>query len=70
MGEPRKNEAYSMEEQNIEFWFYLIEGTTAANRRIEDKNLSPLAFENGTLIGWGRNYYDKTLKYEHKIDIK
>ncbi len=35
-----------------------------------DKNFTPLAFENGILIGWGRNFYDQALKYEHKIGIK
>jgi len=70
MGEPRKTEAYSMEGQNTEFWLYLTEGTTIADTSMGDKNFTPLAFENEILIGWGRNFYDQALKYEHKIDIK
>ena len=70
MGEPRTTEAYSMEGQNTEFWLYLTEGTIIGDGRMGDKNFTPLAFENGILIGWGRNFYDQALKYEHKIDIK
>lgn len=70
MGEPRTTEAYSMEGRNTEFWLYLTEGKTITDRSMGDKNFTPLAFENGILIGWGRNFYDQTLKYEHKIDIK
>ena len=63
MGEPRKTEAYSMEGQNTEFWLYLTEGTIIGDGRMGDKNFTPLAFENGILIGWGRNFYDQALKY-------
>ena len=69
MGNPRKTEAYSIKGRNMEFWLYLTEGKTRLDRSIGDKNLTPLAFENGARIRWGRNFYDKTLKYEHKIDI-
>lgn len=70
MGQPRKTEAYSIEGRNIEFWLYLTEGITITDRSMGDKNLTPLAFEDGTLIGWGRNFYDKTLKYQHDINIE
>jgi len=70
MGEPRKTEAYSMEGQNTEFWLYLAEGTIIGDGRMGAKNFTPLAFENEILIGWGRNFYDQALKYEHKIGIK
>lgn len=62
MGEPRKTEAYAIEGRNIEFWLYLTEGITITDRSMGNKNLTPLVFENGSLIGWGRSFYDSTLK--------
>jgi len=70
MGEPRKTEAYSRDGRNIEFWLYMTEGRDIYDRTLRDSNFTPLAFEDGKLIGWGRNFYDQTLKYEHKIEIK
>ena len=72
MGNPRKTEAYLIEKRNIEFWFYLTEGLTVGNKAggIKDEHLTPLSFENGKLIGWGRNFYDRTLKYKHTIEVK
>lgn len=68
LGEPRKTEAYSIADKNIEFWLYMTEGK-GSDRKLNDSNFTPLAFENERLIGWGRNFYDQTLKYEHKIKI-
>jgi len=70
MGQPRKTEAYSVDKRNMEFWLYLTEGATVGDRRLKDSNFTPLVFEDGILIGWGRNFYDRTLKIEHKIEIK
>ena len=72
MGEPRKTEAYSKDGRNIEFWLYVTEGIDyySYDRTLRDSNFTPLAFEDGKLIGWGRNFYDQTLKYEHKIEVK
>lgn len=67
MGEPRKTEAYIIEGRNVMFWLYLTE---SPGRNIDDSDYTPLAFENETLTGWGRNFYDKSLKYEHEINIK
>jgi hypothetical protein len=72
MGDPRKTESYSKDGRNIEFWLYLTEGIEywSYDRTLRDSNFTPLAFEDGKLIGWGRNFYDQALKYEHKIEIK
>lgn len=69
MGDPRKTEAYSKDGRNIEFWLYMTEGITITDRKLRDSNFTPLVFEDGKLIGWGRNFYDQTLKYEHKIEV-
>jgi hypothetical protein len=35
-----------------------------------DEELTPIVFRNNQLIGWGRNFYDTTKKYEFKHDIE
>lgn len=70
MGQPRKSEVYSKNGKSIEFWLYMTEGVTTDDRRLRDSNFTPIAFENGRVTGWGRNFYDETIKYEHKIEIK
>jgi len=68
MGEPRKTELYVSKGDNIEYWFYLTEGTTSYNRRIIETNLTPLVFVNDSLIGWGGQYLDEHIKkYELRI---
>lgn len=67
MGNPRKTELYNSKENNIEFWFYLIEGATI-HKGITEVNYTPLVFENGRLIGWGSRYVDEHIKkYELRI---
>lgn len=58
MGNPYKTESYQIEGKPIEFWLYLTEGKNIDDRTLRDSNFTPLAFENNTLTGWGRNYYD------------
>ena len=70
MGKPYKTEMYASEEKPIEFWLYLTEGKGIYDRTLRDSNFTPLAFENGVLKGWGRNYYDKTLRVKKDITIE
>jgi len=37
---------------------------------LSDTNFTPLAFENGILKGWGRNYYDTVLRIKKDITIE
>lgn len=68
MGEPRKTEFYISKGVNLEFWFYLTEGTTSRDRRMIETNFTPLVFENGKLIGWGNRHLDEHIeKYELRI---
>jgi len=68
MGKPRKTELYISKGDNLEFWFYLTEGTTIRNRRMIETNFTPLVFENGKLIGWGNRHLDEHIeKYELRI---
>lgn len=69
MGKPYKTETYLSGEKPVEFWLYLTEGKNIDDRTLRDSNFTPLAFENGILQGWGRNYYDSTLKVKKEITI-
>ena len=70
MGDPYKTESYQVENKSLEFWLYLTEGKSVYDRTLRDSNFTPLAFENNTLSGWGRNYYDNTLRIKQDIDIE
>ena len=70
MGDPYKTESYQAENKSLEFWLYLTEGKSVYDRTLRDSNFTPLAFENNTLTGWGRNYYDNTLRIKQDIDIE
>ena len=64
MGSPDKNEKYVLGEQETAIWFYKV--SPGLDRTGRDNDLMPLVFENGKLIGWGRDIYNQTvnnLKY-------
>ena len=69
MGKPYKTEAYSMDGERLEFWFYMTEwrGTIY---RLDDSNFTPLAFRDGALQGWGRNYYDRAIRVKADIAVE
>ena len=66
MGKPRKIEIQSSNNRNIELWLYLTEGLIINDGIVRHSDHTPLAFENGKLIGWGRNFYDRILFYRNK----
>lgn len=70
MGDPYKTEAYMVDGRNLEFWLYMTEGKDEVLRNLTDSNFTPLAFENETLMGWGRNYYNNILKIQQDIKIE
>jgi outer membrane protein assembly factor BamE (lipoprotein component of BamABCDE complex) len=55
LGNPYKREAYGQTE-------FLIYETDYAGGRSESDNFTPIAIENGRVAGWGRNYYDNSIK--------
>ena len=59
MGEPLVSEKYN--KPNI--WFYYTDWDWADCARNEEE-CTPLVFENGILVGWGRVYYKE---YIHKV---
>lgn len=58
--DPYKTEAHTVDNNEIEIWFYLTEGRKAFRRQGED-DYTPFVFKNNTLIGWGRDYYRSML---------
>ena len=70
MGKPKKKEKYSRNDRTIEFWFYLTEGYMIDDGKFRDSDYTPLGFEGGKLIGWGRSFYDRALQYESEIETK
>ena len=59
MGLPDKNEKYVLRGQETAIWFYKV--SPGFDRIGQDNDLMPLVFENGTLIGWGRDVYYQTI---------
>jgi len=70
MGTPYKTESYAQEGKHLDFWLYLTEGKSLSGLPLNDSNFTPLAFENGILKGWGRNYYDTVLRIKKDITIE
>jgi hypothetical protein len=70
MGDPYKTESYHVEGKSLEFWLYFTEGKNIYDRTLRDSNFTPLAFEDNTLTGWGRNYYDNALRIKQDIKIE
>jgi hypothetical protein len=61
MGQPAKREAYGSTE-------YLIYKTNTTGQS-ERADFTPIAITNGKVAGWGRNYYDSSLKSKIEADI-
>jgi hypothetical protein len=70
MGRPYKTESYVRDGRVLDFWLYLTEGKSITDRRLTDANFTPLAFEDGILKGWGRNYYDNVLRIKKDVTIE
>jgi hypothetical protein len=70
MGKPYKTEMYVADGKPLEFWLYLTEGRVVDGPGLRDSNFTPLAFENGTLKGWGRNFYDNTVRIKKDVTIE
>lgn len=62
MGKPHKREASGQ----TEWWFYQTEHSAYVPDYIR---YTPIAFEDGKVIGWGRNFYkDIPKEYDIRID--
>ena len=66
-GMPRRTESYQGKDgQSLEFWFYYTQRNDPYESK-SDKHFTPLCFIDGKLKGWGRNFYDDTIKIRKEI---
>lgn len=68
MGNPHKNEKYQIENHNYDVWFYRTAWTP--DERETDDEFTPIVIIDGKVAGWGRNYYDNTIKIKQEIKIE
>lgn len=64
MHKPYSRETIQYQDDTFEFWFYVTRPTGLDQGRLMQQNLTPLAFKNGVLIGWGFNYYNHLVRQE------
>ena len=71
MGPPAKREAYQLAKNKvIEFLLYRTAGWDNQHLSDTDLQFTPIAIENQKVTGWGRNYYDRVVRYAADITIK
>ena len=58
MRQPYSDSVFVLENDTYDVWFYVTNPTALGQSRMVPLNLTPLAFKNGILIGWGKNYYN------------
>ncbi len=64
MRKPYDSEVLQIGSDSYELWYYITSVTGLGQTRMVAQNLTPLAFKNGTLIGWGYDYYRWLMKQE------
>lgn len=68
MGNPHKNEKYQIENKTYDVWFYRTAWTS--DDRETDDEFTPIVIIDGEVAGWGRNFYDNTIKIKQDIKIE
>jgi hypothetical protein len=62
MRRPYSEESFALGADEYKVWFYVTRVTGLGQSRMVAQNLTPFAFRNGILIGWGYDYYRWMLK--------
>ena len=57
MGRPYETEKTTSQNKIYEVWNYLTEPTSLDQPKLITRNFTPLVFEAGHLVGWGKNFY-------------
>lgn len=57
MRRPFDYETFVLGEDVYDVWFYVTQGTILGQTRMVARNLTPLTFKNGILVGTGYDYY-------------
>ncbi len=69
MGKPDLNEAYkSLRGKSIVIFFYYTQKKWSDGSVTKDET-TPVVIENGELIGWGSEFYERKRKVEMDINI-
>jgi hypothetical protein len=69
MGSPKRNEQYSNDGKAIEIWYYRT-GYIGDGGLESDAEFTPVVMKDGKVVGWGRSYYDNSLRIKTDITIK
>ncbi|HSX14180.1 MAG TPA: DUF3192 domain-containing protein [Chlamydiales bacterium] len=62
MHEPDKTQCFTHDGETYWVWFYITRPTALEQCCLLKKNVTPLVFREGVLIGWGFDVYDCLLK--------
>lgn len=61
MKAPSRQEKLLIKKENYDIWFYLTRGTVFDQEHLVHRNLTPVIFKEGLLIGTGYTLYDKLI---------
>jgi len=64
MGNPEKNEQYYRTDKKIDIWYYRTSSFESGGWDSDDY-FTPMVFEDGKLIGWGEDFYDRKVKFDY-----
>lgn len=62
MRKPYSYESFEIGNDIYDVWFYITSPSVLGQSRMVPQNLTPLAFKNGILLGWGYRYYNTFLE--------
>jgi len=68
MGDPHRNEKYQIDNTTYDVWFYRTSHTP--DDKETDDEFTPIVIIDGKVAGWGRNFYDNTIKIKQDIRIE
>lgn len=58
MRKPHSYESFEIKGDIYDVWFYVVSPTVLGQSRMVAQNLTPVAFKNGKLLGWGYRFYN------------
>lgn len=61
MSAPAKEEQVVIDEDQYDIWFYITRRTALDQESLVHRNLTPVIFKNGSLLGMGYTLYDRII---------
>jgi len=68
MRHPYSDQVFILDNDTYDVWFYVTSRRVLGQSRMMPMNMTPLAFKNGILIGWGNAYYNLIKKRQAEIE--